>query len=65
MLRLVVYLIVICLTFGIGHYSGKNNVRVCPEQNAKLITSSHSNNGTICVYQEPWKTKGKIKRVGL
>ena len=39
--------------------------RICPEQKAKLITSSHSNAGTICVYQESWKNKGKIKRIEI
>ena len=39
--------------------------KVCPEQKEKLITSSHSSNGTICVYQESHQRKGKIKRIEL
>ena len=48
-----------------GQQSVKQIDRICPEQKAKLITSSHSNAGTICVYQESWKNKGKIKRIEL
>jgi hypothetical protein len=48
-----------------GQQSVKQIDKVCPEQKEKLISSSHSNAGTICVYQEPWKRKGKIKRIEL
>jgi hypothetical protein len=61
--------LVIIAAISIGYYAGRNSIkqidRICPEQKAKLITSSHSNAGTICVYQEPWKNKGKIKRIEL
>jgi hypothetical protein len=52
-----------------GHDAGQNSVKqidkACPEQKEKLISSSHSNAGTICVYQESWKTRGKVKRIEL
>ena len=61
--------IMLTITASTFYYFGQQSVkqidRICPEQKAKLITSSHSNAGTICVYQEPWKNKGKIKRVEL
>jgi hypothetical protein len=74
MLREIVYfgLVILILTataYHVGKLDGQQSVkqidRICPEQKAKLITSSHSNAGTICVYQEPWKNKGKIKRIEL
>ena len=66
---LTVSLIATIISFWLGHVQGRDSVkqidRICPEQKAKLITSSHSNAGTICVYQEPWKNKGKIKMIEL
>jgi hypothetical protein len=61
--------IMLAITASMFYYFGQQSVKqidhICPEQKAKLITSSHSNAGTICVYQEPWKNKGKIKRIEL
>ena len=62
-------LIAMFVTFGLGYAAGRDSVKqidkVCPQQKAKLITSSHSNNETICVYQEPWSAKGRLKRIEL
>jgi len=48
---------------------GKDSVELinkpCPEQKEKLLSSSHSHTGTICVYEEPWKIKGNVKRIEL
>ena len=51
--------------YSAGQRSVKQIDKVCPEQKEKLISSSHSNAGTICVYQESWKTRGKVKRIEL
>jgi hypothetical protein len=66
---LIVSLIAVIISFWLGHVQGRDSVKqidkVCPEQKAKLITSSHSKNETICVYQEPWQRKGLVKRISL
>jgi hypothetical protein len=68
-IEIFVLLIVGLLGYATGYEVGQRSVKqidkICPEQKAKLITSTHSNIETICVYQEPWKTTGKVKRVKL
>ena len=66
---IVGFIVMLALATTYAYFAGQRSVkqidRICPEQKAKLITSSHSNAGTICVYQASWKNKGKIKRVEL
>jgi hypothetical protein len=66
------FAVLLAVTHSATFYAGRQSVeqvkqidKVCPEQKEKLISSSHSNAGTICVYQEPWQRKGKVKRIEL
>jgi hypothetical protein len=69
LLEISVILIVGLLGYTTGYEVGQRSVKqidkACPQQEEKLISSSHSHTGTICVYQEPWKIKGKVKRIEL
>lgn len=59
---------VICGSVGIGYSVGRSSAKPieCPNVGKTLVTSSHSLDETVCVYIEPWKTKGKkIDRVKL
>jgi len=63
----MILLIVVC-SFIIGRQSVEEVKPIdkpCPEQKEKLLSSSHSHTGTICVYEEPWKIKGNVKRIEL
>jgi hypothetical protein len=72
MIKAIGLLALVWSVAAISFYAGRESVeqvkqidKVCPEQKEKLISSSHSHTGTICVYQEPWKIKGKVKRIEL
>lgn len=70
--HLIHLILVAIIGYIIGFFLGGHSIKgdtpkVCPseENKGKLVASSHSKDGVVCVYMEPWKPRGKTRRVEL